>query len=79
MALPAVYSRAGGVLSDVAAPLYLHGICVNHEGTDGEIVTDSWSPLRSTNPLHYWPYCRKHPAGVGHPTAIAQSLCLQNI
>lgn len=69
MALPAVYSGAGGVLSDVAAPLYLHGICVNHKRTDGEIVTDLWSPPRIENPLHYWHFYRKQPAGVGHPTA----------
>jgi hypothetical protein len=35
-------------VSDVAAPLYLHGICVNHKRTDGEIVPDPFSPLRST-------------------------------
>lgn len=71
MALPAVYSGAGGVLSDVAAPLYLHGICVNHRRTDGEIVTDPWSPLRCTNLLAYPGTSAENnpqPAGVGHPT-----------
>lgn len=39
MVFPAVWGAAWGVLSDEAAPLYPHGICVNHKRTDGKIVT----------------------------------------
>lgn len=49
VAFLAVWSSAWGVLSDAAAPLYLHGVCVNHKRADGKIVTRPGSPLRSSS------------------------------